>query len=190
MEHTLTPEQIRAFVIAGHGNFETVKQMLAEFPALLNASHQWSEDDFETAIQTAAHVGNTAIAPYLLEQGAPLAICTAAMLGDRDTVLRLLADDPAQISATGAHHIPLLTHAVLSGDVELAQMVFERGAQQGATLGLSLAVNKGDVDMVRWLLKNASPDPNWTNFQGKTAHEIAQDQGFAEIVTLLDQLQP
>src|SRR6185369_9343473 len=113
-----SPEQLREFVIAGHWNLARVQEMLSQFPELLNVSYQWGENDYETAIQAAAHVGSAHVAEFLLTQGAPLEICTAAMLGRRDEVQRLLAEDPARIHARGAHAIPLLAHADLSGKAE------------------------------------------------------------------------
>src|SRR5437867_13005300 len=95
-------EQIREFVIAGHGNLEKVKQMLAENPQLLNASYQWNDNDRETAIQAAAEVGSAQVARYLIDNGAPLEICTAAMFGRRDEVVRRLQNDTRSASATAA----------------------------------------------------------------------------------------
>src|SRR5437899_6506449 len=125
-EQPPSTEQIREFVIAGHGNLEKVKKMLAENPKLLNSSYQWNENDTETAVQAAAQVGSANVAQFLLKQGAPLEICTAAMLSMRDEVERRLNDDPKNVNATGAHGIPLLPHAVWSDDPRLAQLVFER----------------------------------------------------------------
>src|SRR5207244_5987164 len=105
---------IREFVIAGHGNLEKVRQMFAENPKLLNASYRWNENDTETAVQAAAQVGSADVAQFLLKQGAPLEICTAAMLGMQDEVVRRLNEDPRNAHATGAHGIPLLPHAVWS----------------------------------------------------------------------------
>src|SRR5260370_14723440 len=110
-QHPPSTELIREFVIAGHGNLEKVKQMLAENPKLLNASYRWNENDTETAIQAAAQVGSADVAQFLLDQGAPLEICTAAMLGMRDEVERVLNDDPRNTKATGPHEIPLLPHS-------------------------------------------------------------------------------
>src|SRR5688572_1046420 len=113
MSTTIPPsgEEIREFVIAGHGNLDKVKTMLAERPALLNLSHEWRPGDTETALQGAAHVGSRPVAEYLLSQGAPLDICTAAMLGDQEKVEFFLQRDPRIIDAMGAHGISLLTHA-------------------------------------------------------------------------------
>ncbi len=98
-------EQIREFVIAGHGNLDKVKQMLAENPQLLNASYQWNDNDRETAIQAAAQVGNAQVARYLIDKGAPLEICTAATLGQRDEVERRLKDDPGNAVAKSNYEI-------------------------------------------------------------------------------------
>jgi hypothetical protein len=187
MSTTASPsaDEIREFVIAGHGNLDKVKKMHAEQPALLNRSHEWQPGDTETALQGAAHVGSRAVAEYLLAQGAPLDICTAAMLGQQEKVEQFLQQDANAIKANGAHGIPLLTHAALSGKVELVEMLSQRGATSGSSLALSLAVGKGDVAMSRWLLENTSPDLQFQNYQGKTALEIATEQGNTEIADLV-----
>ncbi len=46
-------DQLREFVIASHGDLGKVKQMLSQFPELLNAAYPRSEKDRETAIQAA-----------------------------------------------------------------------------------------------------------------------------------------
>lgn len=178
-------EQIREFVIAGHGDLERVKTTLEENPVLLNLAYPWSETDYETAIQAASHVGNAAVAEFLLAQGAPLAIYTAAMLGRTTEVTRLLQEDPEGVKTVGAHGIPLLPHAALSGEADLVKMLFERGAQEGASMALSNAVAMGHVAVARWLLENAQPDLEWKNYQGKTALEIATESGFSEIIELI-----
>src|SRR4051812_2968193 len=164
-----TANEIREFVIAGHGNLEKVKQMLALYPDLLNIAHEWRPGDTETALQGAAHVGSREIAEFLLAQGAPLDICTAAMLGERAEVERFLEKEPDQIHTNGAHGIPLLTHAALSGDVRLVQLLYEQGATTGASAALVLAVGKDHLGVARWLLENGAPELSWKNFQGKTA---------------------
>ncbi len=162
-----------------------MKQMLAQFPELLDAGYPWSEKDRETAIQAAAQVGNAPIAEYLLEKGAPMEICTAAMLGRTDAVEKILAENPEQIHAAGAHSIPLLTHAALSGNLQLVQFLFQRGATVGASAALHNAVARGNYDMVKWLLESAKPDLGATNFQGKTAFAVANERKRQDIADLL-----
>jgi uncharacterized protein len=172
-------------VLAGHGNFDRVRELLGEHPALLNAGHQWSPNDVETALGAAAHVGNAAIANYLLERGAPLDICTAAMLGRAESVADMLAQDPSRIRATGAHNIPLLTHAALSGSIALVELLVEKGAVDGASSALGMAVSRKDESMARWLLEHTTPDLGWKNFQGKTLLALAVERNADGIVELL-----
>ena len=176
---------IREFVIAGHADLGKVKQMLAAQPDLLDLSHEWQPGDRETAVQAAAHMGNRPIADYLLMQGAPLQICTAALLGNHESVERFLSADARQIHVLGAHGIPLLAHAALSGSVTLTALLIERGAQAGISFALGNAVTLGHVDLTRWLLAHTRPDLAWKNFQGKTPLEIALESNQAEIVELL-----
>ncbi len=182
---TPTSAQIREFVIAGHGDLAKVKTMLAGTPSLLHAPYKWAEHDFETAIQAAAHVGSVPVAEYLLAHGAVLEICTAAMLGRVDVVEHLLDTDPRLIQAVGAHGIPLLTHAALSGNVDLVQRLFAWGATKGTSSALGNAVTKGHLDVVRWILEHGTPDLTWKNFQGKTVLEIARERGDEQIIQLL-----
>jgi len=186
-QQTPSAEQIREFVIAGHGNLEKVKQMLAEAPQLLNASYRWNENDSETAVQAAAQVGSATVEQFLLKQGAPLEICTAAMLGMRDEVEQRLNDDPRNANAAGAHGIPLLPHAVWSEDPRLVQFVFERGAKSGGTLALHNAILRGNYELVEWLVDNAGPDIRAKNFQGKTPLAVATEHKNDRIVAFLNQ---
>lgn len=182
---TLDTDLVREFVIAGHGDLARVRELLAEEPALLNAANEWRPGDAETAVQAAAHVGNRDIAEYLLAQGAPLELCTAAMLGRRDEIERALAAAPDAIHARGAHGIPLLSHAAFSGDVALVALLYERGATDGQTMALGNAVSAHHKAVVAWLLENADPDLAATNYQGKTALDIALESGYGELADLL-----
>jgi ankyrin repeat protein len=183
--NTLTNEQIRDFVIAGHGNLPRIREMLMETPELLNACYQWAEDDCETAIQAAAQAGSVNVAEYLLAHGAPLDICTAAMLGRKDAVEQMLDQDPSLINAKGAHGISLMAHAAWSNNVELAKMLFERGATLGMSHALGNAVMKGDVRMARWIIENGHPDFSWRNYEGKTLLNIASETPNSDMITLL-----
>ena len=170
-------ELIKNFVIAGHGNLEGVKTMLEAQPELLNASHEWRPNDFETALQAASHVGNREIALHLLERGAPPTITTAAMLGDVAALDECLTRDPSLIHSSGAHGIPLLAHAVMSGNPAVVSDLISRGAVSGASMALGVAVDiaceTGNLEVVRVLMAQTKPDLHWKNMQGKTALELA-----------------
>jgi len=181
----LSTDLVREFVIAGHGNLEKVRKMLAERPDLLNAAYAWSENDHETAIQGAAQVGSVPVATYLLEKGAHFEICTAAMLGRKEEIRRRITKNPDNINSTGAHGIPLLTHAAWSGNLELVQYLFLNGAKAGSSSALQNAVTRGYHDLVVWLVENASPDVNAKNFQGKTPLSLAIERKQEPIAQLL-----
>jgi uncharacterized protein len=181
----LAIDHIREFVLAGHGNLSRVQALLAATPSLLNAAYKWGDNDFETALQGAAHVGNRAIAEYLVAQGAPVDICTAAMLGRQAAVKQFVDADPEQINATGAHGIPLLPHAAFSGDVALVAWLIEQGARAGISAALHNAVSQEHVELTHWLLEHGDPDLGWKNFQGKTALTIATERGWEPIAEAL-----
>ncbi|MDM5190071.1 ankyrin repeat domain-containing protein [Bacillus sp. DX4.1] len=121
-EHCITTELVREFVMAAHGNFEKLQDLLAEYPSLLHASYNWGGDDWESALGAAAHVGRKDIATYLLEKGARMDIFAAAMLGKLEVVQAILDVQPEAMHIRGPHGIPLIQHARMGG--EEAQHVF------------------------------------------------------------------
>lgn len=106
---------VQEFVIAGHGNLEKVKELLAAQPALINATWDWGSGDWETALGGASHMGRRDIALYLLEHKARLDLFAAAMLGKLDIVRAALAAFPDAVKVPGPHGIPLLAHAKAGG---------------------------------------------------------------------------
>ncbi len=182
----MNQETIKAFVSAGHGNLEQVKTMLSANPDLLDAAFEWREGDFETALQAASHVGQSAIALYLLEHGAKLEITTAAMLGDLASVKDFIAADSNAIRTRGAHGISLLVHAVISGHEELIRHLVTLGATEGASMAFNIAVDFADYAIVQFLLEQTKPDLQWKNMKGKTALDLARENNQADILSLLE----
>lgn len=106
---------VEEFVGVSHGNFERVKELLAQEPALVNATWDWGGGDFETALGAASHMGNKAIANFLLENGARIDIFAAAMLGKLEIVKAALSFYPDAVDIPGPHGIPLIDHAEAGG---------------------------------------------------------------------------
>jgi uncharacterized protein len=179
-------DQIKEFVIAGHGNITKVKTMLEADSELLEVKHPWSEIDLESALQAASHVGNVPIATYLLEQGAAPEITTSAMLGDLPTIKKFLDADSSLIQATGGHGISLLTHGVISGDPEIVNFLIAQGATNGASMALNIAIDIGDINIINMLLERTEPDLSWKNMKGKTALENARENKQDAIVALFE----
>lgn len=112
----LDAQLVQEFVGNAHGNLERVKELLAQEPALVNATWDWGGGDFETALGAASHMGRRDIAVFLLEHGARLDIFAAAMLGKLDIVQAALEAFPQSLHTPGPHGIPLITHAEAGGD--------------------------------------------------------------------------
>jgi hypothetical protein len=108
-------EMVRDYVIAGHGKFDKVKELLAKEPGLINATYDWGGGDFETALGGAAHTGHREIALYLLKHKARMDLFCAAMLGQLEIIKTVLAIWPEVLAVPGPHGIPLVEHARQGG---------------------------------------------------------------------------
>jgi ankyrin repeat protein len=124
----LPADLVKDFVIAGHGNLQKVKDLLSQQAGLLNASWDWGNGDFETALEGAGHVGNREIAEFLLSRGARMNVFAAAMLGRIDIVKATLTAFPDLKTSKGPHGLMLLHHATKGGSVEMLEYLKEIGA--------------------------------------------------------------
>jgi hypothetical protein len=107
---------VESFVANAHGDLDAVRSLLAEEPALVDATWDWGGGDWETGLGAAAHMGRRDIALFLLEQGARIDLFAAAMLGEIEIVRAVVAAYPAAREALGPHGIPLVEHARAGGD--------------------------------------------------------------------------
>ncbi len=121
---------VKEFVVAGHKDLNKVKEMLAAYPNLLYSSYDWGNGDFEEAIEGAAHVGNTEIAAYLIEQGARVNLFVMTMLGKTDIVKSVLEVYPKLLFARGPHGFTLLHHAKVGQQDALYTYLEEKGLHQ------------------------------------------------------------
>lgn len=115
---------VKQFVIAGHGQLDKVKEMLAAQPALINATWDWGGGDFETALGGASHMGRPDIARFLLENNARMDLFAAAMLGRLDIIKAAAAAFPNIVRVPGPHKIPLIAHAEKGGAEAVAVVEF------------------------------------------------------------------
>jgi len=167
-----TQQEIDLFVNSSHGDFAKVKECLHRYPEILNCPSSMQE----TALGAAAHTGQKQIAEFLLEAGAPLDICTAAMLGKAAEVKRMLAEDPSLCNAKGSHGIPVMYFAALNGSLEIAETLLASGASvnggEGVITPLHGTVMARNMEMAKWLLAHgAATDAK--DYSGKTALEFA-----------------
>jgi ankyrin repeat protein len=100
-----------AFVALAHVEIESVRSALEYDATLANATVDWGDGDWESALGAAAHMHRRDLAELLLAHGARLDIFAAAMLGDIETVKAALDTHPELRDAKGPHGIPLAAHA-------------------------------------------------------------------------------
>lgn len=108
---------VQDFVIYCHfkDELDMVKRLLEKEPALLNATQDWGGGDWESGLGGAAHMGNRAIAEFLLSKGARIDLFCAAMLGQLDVVKGVLTALPSLIDSKGPHGFTLHAHAKAGG---------------------------------------------------------------------------
>jgi hypothetical protein len=111
----IDPKIVNEFVKVAHNNLDRVKELLAERPLLLNASWDWGNGDFETAIGAAGHMGLKDYANFLIEKGARLDIFVLTMLGKTSIVKPIIEAYPNLLESHGPHGFTLLHHAKQGG---------------------------------------------------------------------------
>lgn len=179
-------DQVWEFVRAGHNNLPRVKELLVLDPKLIFGAWDWGKLDdgeWETALGGASHTGNREIARYLLSQGARIDCFCAAMLGQRDVVLALLAANPATATSKGPHGYTMLYHAAISGDLIVAdalKTLLPAGAKD-YNQALSAAVRDGHLPMTKWLFENGATNANSPDGFGKTPLTVAMEKGFSDV---------
>jgi ankyrin repeat protein len=95
--------------------------------------------------------------------------------------------DPSLANSGGAHNIPLIFHAAIGGNYELARFLADRGADTGPAVSGSLlhaAIRANHAEMAAWAL-SLGADPDALDFENKTARQHAEELGRADIVALL-----
>jgi uncharacterized protein len=182
-------ELVDKFVGAAHGNLEAVQSMLEENDELLNAR---SAQD-ETALGAAAHMGRKKIAEYLLSKGAPLDLCTAAMLSMREQVTAMVAKDAQQTQLCGSHGIPLMFHAALGGDMTVVETLVAHGADVNAGDGINTALHgavlTNRAELAEWLLAHDA-DPSLKDYAGNTPLTVGIELKRASVIEVLQRHLP
>ncbi|MFK7768453.1 MAG: hypothetical protein AB8B55_14625 [Mariniblastus sp.] len=104
------------FVIYAHSDLKMVKMLYEREPGLLNATLDWGNGDWETALGGASHMGRRDIAEYLLSKGARMDLFCSAMMGQLECVKAMLTLEPKLIDAKGPHGFNLHWHAQVGAD--------------------------------------------------------------------------
>jgi hypothetical protein len=120
---TQPPELTREMVTVSHFSLNRVRELVEARPSLARASWDWGFGDWESALGAASHMGNKAIAEYLISNGARPSLFSAAMLGQLEVVKAMVNANPHSERIRGPHGISLLSHAKMGGDA--ARPVFD-----------------------------------------------------------------
>jgi hypothetical protein len=135
---------VREIVTVAHFDLKRVKELLEERPSLARAAWDWGFGDWETPLGAASHMGSPPIAEYLISQGAPPSLFSAAMLGQLEVVKALVTAAPTAQRLRGPHSISLLAHARMGG--EAARPVFDfLQSLGGADADAPVSLTEGDV---------------------------------------------
>jgi hypothetical protein len=109
-------ELVREMVTVAHYDLKRVKELAEARPSLARAAWDWGFGDWEDALGAASHMGNRAMAEYLISKGARPSIFSAAMLGELEIVKGFVAAQPGAQAIRGPHSISLLAHARMGSD--------------------------------------------------------------------------
>jgi len=148
---------INQFVTPAHFDFEKVKQLYKETPALHATRATWDE----LAIEAAAHMGQVPMAEWLAEKGSPVSTCTAVLLGLADRAKEALKQDRQCVYERGAHDIAILAYAAYGKEqADITELLLQAGANvHSKSLNLTalhIAAMKGHVNVAGLLLDHGA----------------------------------
>jgi hypothetical protein len=106
-------------------------------------------------------MGREDMAHFFLDKGAPLSLCTAAMLGLTGEVRKILAEDGNRVRERGAHDFPLLWYASFGGErAAIAELLIDAGADVHAGMlghgSTELARKRGHNQVLEVLRKHGA----------------------------------
>jgi ankyrin repeat protein len=151
---------INEYVAVSHGSLPRMRELLALYPSLLLVNASWNE----LAVEAGAHTGFKDGVRLQLDQGAPCALPTAAMMGMTAHVRAQLREDPLRIHECGAHNMPLTWFPAIGGgggeQLEIARLLLAGGAEVDAhkrgQTALHWAARGGQVEMAELLLAHGA----------------------------------
>jgi hypothetical protein len=148
---------VNEFVTFSHFDLDKVKHLHGQCPDLLMTRSTWDE----IGVEAAAHMGREDIAHFFLDNGSPLSLCTATMLGLTGEAKKILAEDGNRVRERGAHDFPLLWYTVFGQEhADLAELLITAGADPHAGMmghtTLDLARKKGHNQVIEVLRKHGA----------------------------------
>jgi ankyrin repeat protein len=112
----------------------------------------------------------------------------AALAGDRTRCEAILSKG-ANVNGAGMHDMKPIMSAARGGSLETVRFLASKGADVNAHndsgSALMWAVGSGNEELLRFLLMRGA-DAGWTNALGRTAHDIAVEEGKTSLVSILE----
>ena len=159
---------------------------------LINASWDWTNGDWETGLGAASHVGNRAIAEFLLDKGARIDSFAMAMLGHTDMLKAIAKSYPKFHTVAGPHGIPMLSHSIFGRDHadDCFEWILKSGADPNQTSNsgqtpLMAAASVGRVEIIQTLLDHEA-DPTLKDKKDRTALDYARSRKRDAAIKLLE----
>lgn len=169
------------------GNAEKLRTLLSENPALAASR----DEAGVSALMHAIYRRQTAAIALLRQAGLPLDVFEAASLGASDSLSRLVAAQPAVVTAYSADGFTALHFAAFFSQAEAGKFLLEHGAEVTAVaknptlvMPLHSAVSSNNVEMTRALIERGAP-VNARQQHGWTPLHAAAQNGNLQIVELL-----
>ena len=162
-------ELIGSFVMPCHFSIEKASEVLKQDRRLVNARNRSTD---EAGIEAASHTGATSVAQWLLGNGAPYTLHCSVMMGHLPAARSFFELDREQATRPGAHGIPIMFHAAISGSIEMAELLEEYGGAQDYSWALCGAAGWIWPEMTEWMLGRGA-DVNFVS-QQKTPLDWAE----------------
>ncbi len=172
---------------AKEGRRDTLKQLLADDPAIVNARLASGE----TPLMAALYRGHLDVVETLVDAGAALDVFAAAALGRADVLEQLFAADPALVRARAYDGWTPLHLAAFFGRRQALERLIAAGADLNAISSNALrntplhAAIAGKHTDVALLLIGAGADVTVADSGGHTPFHIAAEEGFVPVVKAL-----
>lgn len=185
----LNGQLVNQIVRFSHGQPDKVKQLLKDEPGLVNATWDWGGGDFEMALGAASHMGRKDIAQILIDAGARKDMFYFAMEGNLAVLRAAIDGDPSIVNVSGPHTLTLFYHAAISGNIDLAKYLQQKGALiDDSSLNASVQFGK-HYEMTEWLLDNGATYYGQSGFRKKPMALTAREQGLNRLADLLESRQ-
>lgn len=150
---------VREVVGASHGNEAKVRELVGVHPALVNGWWDWGFGDWESPLGAASHVGNRAIAEFLIASGARVDLFAAAMLGWTEVVRGFVEASQGVQRTLGPHGITLLAHAKAGGERAAETLNYlESLGDAGASPAIVVLSDEKKAQYAGWYSMGGEPE--------------------------------